>query len=273
MTESASYGAPVSFQVDERVGLLVTDRWAWLFDPRGDAEPVAIEITPLPPAACILGKRSYIPVRAGASRDGRVPIILRHPDARPDYPSYLAMLEFDLDASTARWNARALADGPFMVPYRVDPEGPNDVSEHAGTSLGDAVQLGDRLHVFTMGSNTHYGRMGMQHPSALEADADGSNPRCLREIDESSHGLFSPDGRHMLLLPFFKSGPRKGEPSLDDFDSGAETPLSLRGLAAYRPLACGDGWVWFAGKGDWADWDALVLSEGKPGELVACRND
>jgi len=57
---------------------------------------------PPPPAACILGKRSYIPVRAGASRDGRVPIILRHPDARPDYPGYLAMLEFDLDASTAR---------------------------------------------------------------------------------------------------------------------------------------------------------------------------
>lgn len=48
MTESASYGAPVSFQVDERVGLLVTDRWAWLFDPRGEAEPVAIEIDPLP---------------------------------------------------------------------------------------------------------------------------------------------------------------------------------------------------------------------------------
>ena len=48
VTESASYGAPVSFQVDERVGLLVTDRWAWLFDPRGDAEPVAIEIAPSP---------------------------------------------------------------------------------------------------------------------------------------------------------------------------------------------------------------------------------
>lgn len=273
VTEAASYGAPISFRVRERVGLLIADRWAWIFAPDGNTPPVAIEIAPLPLAACITAKRSYIPVHSGVSHDGSIPIILRHPDARPDYPAYLAMLEFDLDAGTAQWNARALSDAPATVPYRVDPEGLNGVPEYAGSSLGDAVQLGDRLRVFTMGNNTHYGRMGMQHPSALETSIDGSSPRCLREINESSHGLFSPDGRHMLLLPFFKSGPRKGKPSLVDLDSGEETALHVRGLAAYRPLAYRDGWIWFAGKGDWADWSSLVLSESKHGELVACRID
>jgi hypothetical protein len=104
VTKSASYGAPISFQVGERVGLLVAA-------PQGDAEPVAIEIAPLPLAICILGRRSYVPEWSGVSRDRRVPIVLRHPDASPDYPAYLATLEFDLDAGTARWNARALAEG------------------------------------------------------------------------------------------------------------------------------------------------------------------
>ncbi len=40
----------------------------------------------------------------------------------------------------------------------------------------------------------------------------------------------------MLLILFFQSGPRKGKPSLV-LDAGTETPLSVRGLASYRPLA------------------------------------
>jgi hypothetical protein len=272
-TRLASYGAPISFRVGERVGLLVTDRWAWLFDPSGDVEPIEIAIDPLPWASGITGQRSYIPVRAGVSNEARVPIILRHPDARDDYPAFLATIEFDLPARTARWNATARAQGPATVPYRVDPDDFNGLPEYAGTTLGDAAWLGDRLRVFTMGNRTHYGRMGMPYASALETDIDGANPRCLRDIGESSHGLFSPDGRHLLLLPFFKSGPRKGKPSLLDLDAGTELPLSVRGLAAYRPLAYRDGCMWFAGRGSWSDWDSLVLDEGKPGELVACRMD
>lgn len=271
VTKQASFGAPHSFRVGERVGLLVADRWLWIIDPYAESQPSEIAIAPLPLATCILGERAYIPERAGVTGDSRVPIIFRHPDARPDYPAYLAMLHVDVEAGTAHWDERALSVGPTTVPYRIDPEGLNGVPEYAGSTLGDVVPLGDRLRVFTMGNHTHYGRMGMRHPSALDADADGSNPECLREIDESSHGLFSPDGQHMLLLPFFKSGPRKGKPSLVDLSSGVETPLSVRGLATYRPLAYRDGYVWFAGKGDWADWDSLVLSDGKPGELVACR--
>jgi len=270
-TKHASFGAPHSFRVGERVGLLVADRWLWIFDPYGDAPPTEIALAPLPLAACITGKRAYIPERAGVTGNDRVPVIFRHPDASPDYPAYLVTLHVDVKAGTARWDKRALSDGPAIVPYRVDPEGINGVPEYAGSTLGDAVQLGDRLRVFTMGNHTHYGRLGMRHPSALEMASDGSDPQCLREIDESSHGLFSPDGQHMLLLPFFKSGPRKGKPSLVDLHSGVETPLSVRGLATYRPLAYRDGCIWFAGKGDWADWDSLVLDESKPGELVACR--
>lgn len=77
----------------------------------------------------------------------------------------------------------------------------------------------------------------------------------------------------MLLLPFFKSGPRKGKPALVDLDAGIETSLSVRGLASYRPLAYRDGCIWFAGSGAWADWASLVLSSDKPGELVVCRLD
>ncbi|MGR0116365.1 hypothetical protein [Ralstonia pseudosolanacearum] len=118
-----------------------------------------------------------------------------------------------------------------------------------------------------MSNSTHYGRLGTRHPSALDTDADGANSRCPREIDESSHGLFSPDGRQMLLLPFFKSGPCNGKPVLVDLDSGVEMPMALRGLATYRPLACRDGWIWFADRGDWADWGSLVLGEGSPAKL------
>lgn len=272
-TRSASYGAPISFQVGERVGVLVADRWAWIVDPGGDNAPIEMALEPLPLATCTLGQRSFIPVRAGVSLDQQVPVILRHPEARDDYPAFFATLKFDPQARAARWNASALTAGPATVPYRVDPEDFNGVPEYSGTTLGDVAGLRDRLRVFTMGNRTHYGRMGMPYAAALETDTDGANPRLLREIDESSHGLFAPDGRHMLLLPFFKSGARKGKPSLIDLEAGTETPLAVRGLASYRPLAYRDGAIWFAGQGSWADWDSLVLDAGKPGEVVVCRMD
>lgn len=77
------------------------------------------------------------------------------------------------------------------------------VFPNAGTTLGDAFWLGDRFGLFTMG-NVPYGRLSMPFISVLECDADGNNPRAVREIDESAHALFAADGRHMLLLPFTK---------------------------------------------------------------------
>ncbi|MGY3266853.1 hypothetical protein [Lysobacter sp. HA35] len=271
VTESATWGAPISFKVGERIGLLVTDRCAWVFDPVGGEEPVEIAIKPLALANCINAPRSFMPVRAGLSCDHRVPVIFRHPDGRDDYPCYLSTLEIDLQRRTGHWTLRAADGQPVTVPYRVDLDDFNGTDAYAGTTLGDVVWLGDRFRIFTMGNRTHYGRMGMSHAAVVDTDPDGTNPRCVREMDESCHGLFSADGRRMLLLPFFKSGARKGKPSILDLEDGTETGIAVRGLATYRPLADRDGVVWLAGKGSWSDWSALVLDAGGAGEIVGCR--
>jgi hypothetical protein len=276
VTEKASYGAPRSFQLGDRIGLLVTDRWAWVFDPLRGTEPVEVAIEPLALAGGVRSSRSYFPDRCGTGRDGRVPVIFRHPDAWPDYPCYLSTLELDLDAGRGRWSLQSSTGEPIVVPYRVDPDDFNGVPQYAGTILADALWLGDRFRLFTIGNRTHYGRMGMAYVSVIECDGDGGNPRVVREIDESAHGLFAADGRHLLLLPFTKRGPRKGKPSLIDLETGLETPLAIRGLASYKPQAFHDGRIWMAGgagAGSWASWDELALSDsdGDRGEVVACR--
>jgi hypothetical protein len=275
VTEEASYGAPVSFRLGDRVGLLVADRWAWVFDPLGGTAPVAIAIEPLALVTDRWGSRSYVPDRCGAGRDGRIPVIFRQPHAKPGYACYLSALEIDLGSGRGRWTSQGPAGDPVVVPYRLNPGGFNGVPEYAGTTLGDALWLGDRFRLFTMG-NVPYGRMTMPYVTVLESDADGGNPRAVREIDESAHALFAADGRHMLLLPFTRRGPRKGKPSLIDLEAGTEMPLSVRGLAGYMPMAHADGRVWMAGggrPGSWSRWDQLSLrdSDGDHGELVACR--
>lgn len=273
-TERASYGAPLSFQLGDRIGLLVADRWAWMFDPLGGSDPVEVAIEPLALANGVIAAKCYLPQRCGRGRDGRIPVIFRHPDAWPDYVCYLSTLEIDLDAGHGRWTLRSPTGEPIVVRYRVDPEDFNGVPEYAGTTLGDALWLGDRFRLFTMGNRSHHGRMGMRYVSVIECDADGSNPRVVREIDESAHGLFAADGRHLLLLPFTKKGPRKGKPSLVDLDTGTETPLVVRGLASYMPQAFADGRAWLAGgagAGSWASWTELSIGDGDRGEVVACR--
>lgn len=274
-TKKATYGAPRSFQLGDRVGLLVADRWAWVFDPLGGSHPVELAIEPLALAEGTLSPSSYEPVRCGAGRDGRVPVIFRHPDAWPDYVCYLSALELDLDRGRGRWAVQSPTGGPIVVPYRVDPEDFNGVPQHAGTTLGDAIWLGDRFRLFTMGNRSHHGRMGMSYVGVIDCDADGGNPRLVRDIDESAHGLFAADGRHLLLLPFTKKGPRKGKPSLIDLETGVETPLAIRGLASCKPQAYRAGRLWMAGgagAGSWASWNELAMSDddGDRGEVVAC---
>lgn len=276
VTKKASYGAPVSFQLDDRVGLLVADRWAWVFDPIGGSAPVPIAIEPLTLAKRMSSPGSYVPRRCGAGRSGRLPVIFAHPDAfSGGYACYLSVLEIDADQGRGRWTLQGAPGEPLFVPYRLNPGGFNGVPEYAGTTLGDALWLGDRFRLFTMG-NVPYGRLRMPYVTVLECDADGHDPRPVREVDESAHALFAADGRHMLLLPFTKKGRRKGKPSLIDLAADTETPLGVRGLAGYMPMAYADGRVWMAGgagAGSWSRWDQLALRDDDDdrGELVACR--
>lgn len=99
---------PQSFRLQDRVGLLLSDRWAWLFDPlRGD-EAVELSIeAPLPTWAHARHENlqgACRPQRCGETVDHRVPVSLQHPDADFDYTGYLSLLDVDVQAARARWS-------------------------------------------------------------------------------------------------------------------------------------------------------------------------
>ncbi len=267
-----------SFQMGDRVGLLLSDRWLWLFDPLKGDEAVEMAIdSPLPtwaPASWPDNVATYKPVRCGPTTGHRVPVVLRHPAATHDYTAHLSLLDVDVEGRRARWS---LLDGegrPVSVGFRPNPNF-RGVEGHEGTYLGDLAWLGDRLRAFTIGNDTHIGRLGMRYAAVLETDPRGEKPVLLHELDEGCHGGFV-DGVDVLLAPLSKSGPRKGKAALLALPDCTEQELAApRGYAGFQPFAARDGKIWFAGgggSGSWSGWQQLSLSDGdgKPGRIVAC---
>ncbi len=266
-----------SFQLGDRIGLLLSDRWLWLFDPLTDDEAVEMVIdSPLPtwaPASWPDNVATYKAVRCGPTTDHRVPVVLRHPAATHGYTAHLSMLDIDVESQRACWSLLNDKGRPVSVCYRPNPNF-KGVEGHDGTYLCDLAWLGDRLRVFTIGNETHIGRLGMRYAATLETDGRGEKPVLLHELDEGCYGGFD-DDFDVLLTPQSKSGPRKGKASLLAVPAGTEQELAPRGYAGFQPLAARGGKIWFAGgggSGSWSGWQQLSLTdgEGKPGRIVAC---
>jgi hypothetical protein len=258
---------PLTFQVHGKIGLLLLDRYVWLLDP-DEAEPtVELEVEPLARRVNRHGSSPFRPCRCGLTLDGRVPVIFRHPDGRDEFTNYLSLLEIDSAARQARWSLRDDEGKPVYVRYRVNPnfDGGPEYGEYLGTILGDVICMGDRLRIFSLGNATHYGRTGMSYTTVLETKLDGSEPRVLREVDESCFGGFSSDGQRVVLTPLFKSGGRKGKPALLDLATGHETSIAVRGLAKHEPFSATASSIWLAGpssrNGSWRS----VSVDGKSG--------
>ncbi len=268
----------VSFQVGDRVGLLLSDRWLWLFDPARDDASMEITIdAPLPtwaPESWPENVEAHHVVRCGTTVDHRVPVVLGHPAATHDYTAHWALLEVDAQTRRAHWSQLDGKGRTRTIRHALNPNY-RGVEGHEGTYLCDLAWLGDRLRAFSIGNHTHIGRMGMAYTAVLETGAHGQNPVLLRTLDEGCHGAFI-DEDHVLLTPASKSGARKGQPALLEVATGAEIGLALRGHAGFRPFAARDGRVWLVGGGGtgaWCGWHQISLrdGEGKPGRVVVCR--
>ena len=266
-----------SFQVGHRVGLLLSDRWLWLFDPLHGDEAVEIAVdAPLPtwaPESWPENVAAHQVVRCGTTVDHRVPVVLGHPAATHGYTAHWALLDIDVSARRARWAQLDDQGGTRTIAHRLNPNY-REVLGHEGTYLCDLAWRGDRLRAFSIGNNTHIGRTGMAYTAVLETDARGERPVALRELPEGCFGAFI-DGEHVLLTPASKSGARKGKPALLQISTGAEIELALPGHAGFRPFAARDGQVWLlggGGNGAWCGWSELSLrdDEGKPGRVVVC---
>ena len=266
-----------SFRLGDRIGLLLSDRWLWLFDPLNDDEAVEIAIdSPLPtwaPASWPDNVAAYDVVRCGVTADHRVPVVLGHPAATHDYTAHLSLLDIDAQKRRAFWS---LLDGkgrPVSVRYRPNPNF-KGVEGHEGTYLCDLAWLGDRFRVFTIGNQTHVGRQGMSYAAVLETGQRGEKPVLLHELDGGCYGGFD-DDFDVLLAPQSKSGRRKGKAALLTLPVAAEEELAPRGYSGFKPFAARAGKIWFAGgggSGSWASWQQLSLTdgEGKPGCILAC---
>ncbi len=268
----------VSFQIGDRVGLLLSDRWLWMFDPLHGDEAVEIVIdAPLPlwaPESWPENVEAHSVVRCGTTVDHRVPIVLGHPAATHDYTAHWALLEVEREARRAHWTQLDQQGRTATVRYELNPNY-KGVDGHEGTYLCDLAWLGDHLRVFSIGNSTHIGRVGMSYTTVLEADANGGKPSLLRSLSEDCYGAFI-DAAHVLLTPARNSGARKGKPALLEVATGAEIELSLRGHSNYRPFAARDAKVWLVGGGGtgaWSAWQQISLrdGEGKPGHIVVCN--
>ncbi|MBV8620839.1 MAG: hypothetical protein JOY84_18385 [Curvibacter sp.] len=273
-------GLVQSFQIGDRIGLLLSDRWLWLFDPLQDDTPIEIAIdTPLPiwaPESWPDSVAAHRVARCGTTCDHRVPVVLGHPAATHDYTAHWALLDVDVESRRACWTQLGKQGQTQTIRYGLNSnfEG---VEGHEGTYLCDLSWMGDRLRAFSIGNRTHIGRMGMAYAAALEADAQGQGPVLVHPLDEGCHGAFIDSG-HVLLTPASKSGARKGKPALLDLASGTEIELTLRGHAGFRPFAARAGKVWLVGggaTGAWCGWQQISLhdGEGKPGRIVVCSID
>ncbi|HEY8878448.1 MAG TPA: hypothetical protein VIN03_12845 [Roseateles sp.] len=270
-----------SFRVQDRVGLLLSDRWAWLFDPLHGDEAVELAIeAPLPTWAHARHENlrgAYRPQRCGETVDHRVPVSLQHPDTSHDYTGYLSLLDVDVKAARARWSLLDAQGRPVTVPYEPNPnyEG---MEGYGGAQIGGLAWLGDRLRVFNTGNSTHLGRMGHGTSCAvLETGPDGQAPVALRVLDESCHGCFVNGGDDVLLEPRFKTGPRKGKPSLLALSAGTEEALAPpRGYAGFLPYAMAAGTIWFVGgssSGSWSGWQTLSVRDDEDDHcrVIACQ--
>jgi hypothetical protein len=266
-----------SFQLGDGVGLLLSDGWLWFLDPDKDEAPHEISLdAPLPtwaPARWPDDARAYAPVRCGLATDRRVPVVLRHPAAMQDYAAHVALLDVDLEARRARWSMLDDRGHPVAVRHRPNPNYEGQEG-HEGAGLCDAAWLGDRLRVFSIGNEPMIGRLGIRDAAVVETGPRGEEPAVLHAVGDGCFGAFV-HGFDALLVPQFKTGPRKGACASLRLRDGAEVPLSLRGHADFRPFAARDGRVWLVGGGNggsWSSWQQLSLrdGDGKPGRIVAC---
>jgi hypothetical protein len=281
MEEAIGGDGTVSFLFGPKLGLLLADRHLWLLDPSGGDAPIEIEIPPLAPFRNDWGDHAYCVHRAGVPTDRTVPVIFRHPHSPTDFSSYLAFLEIDEEQRKAQWIRRGKDGQPFPVRYSADPgfehcSEAEGYQQETGTNIGDVIQLGDRLRIFSLGDQGNFRRFNrrMTAVTVIETDLHGSDARLLHSVDESTFGAFSGDGSQVLLTPLFQRGPRKGKPGLLDLRTLEEAPLAVRGLAKYEPYTFTSSGVWWVGGGDTTgEWRGATLygGEGHTAEIVWTR--
>jgi hypothetical protein len=263
-----------SFSLGERVGLLLSDKWIYLFEDIHH-EPLSIQIeNPFAMAPSYRSSHvpiSFDPVVCGVSTNNRVPVIFRHPDESYEYACFLSLLEIDIPARQARWLSKSAEGHPTPLIFRPRP-GVNQSPSNVGTYLDHVAWTGSEYLAYSIGSNerpTYHG-MGMDYAVLLRCTMDCEDVALIMEEGESVYGHILSSMDKVLLTPMFKSV-RKDKQSLHDLEHNLSIAIELpRGYAGFRIFDGGpDGLLWSVNDVEWLKTDWHALKNGKPTYIAA----
>ena len=267
-----------SFQLGARLGLLLSDKWIYLFDDIHQ-EPLSLRIeNPFAMAPSYRSSHvpiSFDPVICGVSSGNTVPVIFRHPDESRDYACFLSLLEIDIEAGQARWLSKSAAGQPIPLVFRPRPV-VNQSPSNIGTYLEHVAWTGSECLAYSIGSNERplYHGMGTDYSVLLRCNGVGEDVSLIREEGESVYGRILSSMDKVLLTPMFKSV-RKGKQSFYDLKQQTSVPIELpRGYAAYRIFdGAADGLLWSVSDVERLEGGEHALKSEKPAHVVAFSSD
>jgi len=263
------------FRLGDRIGILLADKLVYLFEGI-HADPVAIPIlNPFEQAPPYRGGKlmPFSPAACGSTRDHRLPVIFKAPDASFDYTGCMSLLDIDVAGRTARWSARTADGHPVAVKYRaetVNIHAPEDRSSF----LHDLCWTGTGMLVYSIGAHSRPGRrgLGMTYSVLLGCDSEGKQVRLLHEVDESCFGNVLSNPNQIVLEPLFRNGKRKGRQTLYDSATGVESPILFpHGFTKFKLVDASADQVWALGHALWSPGTPGVSDSGKPVRVLVCR--
>ena len=267
-----------SFSIGERLGLLLSDKWIYLFEDI-HRKPLSIQIeNPFETAKSYRsssGPISFDPVVCGVTSCNKMPVIFRHPDESYDYACFLSLLEIDVVARKARWLSKSAKGHPIPLKFRPRSK-LNEMPSNVGTYLNHVAWTGSEYLAYSIGSNerpTYHG-MGMDYSVLLGCSIACKKVTLFNEEGESVYGHILSSMDKVLLTPMFKTV-RKGKQSLYDLKQKIPVPVELpRGHAGFRIFDGGaDGLLWSISDVQWLSNDWYALKKGKPTYIAAFSGD
>jgi len=233
--EDVDHWQPRSFSVDGRMGLLLSDKWIYVFEGIRQ-EPLSIQIeNPFAkvPSDYRSGDVYFDPIVCGVSSNNSVPVILRHPDQDYDYACFLSLLEIDVAGRRARWLSRTADGHPIPLIFRPETQ-VSETPSTVGAFLDHVAWTGGEYLAYSIGSTprpTYHG-MGMNYSVLLRCKLACEEVALIHEEGDSVYGHILSSMDKVVLSPMSRRI-RNGRQSL--YDLKHDKPLAIelpRGYAS-----------------------------------------